>query len=164
MIKFWKIIILGALLQPIETLAQTPDSAIRNNTREDSIFAKSDSLPRVSDLALQFLADEVAFNITSFSLWGNELYKPSSDNSLGVFGLLASTITVPAAIYFTSELLGLRKGSFEYSVAGAALGLLVTSPALLLTGIIPKTYLGLYCGFSLPLVVFAQLIYNLTMK
>ncbi len=131
---------------------------------EDSIFGKDGSIPHAGDIGLQFLAGEAAFNITSFSLWGNDLYKPSSDNELGVIGLLASTMTVPLAIYFSSELLGLNDGSMVYSIAGAAFGLLVASPALLLSGIIPKTYLGAYLGFSLPIIAFAQLLYDFSIK
>jgi hypothetical protein len=130
----------------------------------DGSFQSHDSTLHVWDLPIQFLAGEAAFNITSFSLWGNDLYKISSDNELGVIGLLASTITVPLAIYFSSELLGINNGSIGYSIGGAALGLLVAAPALILSGVIPRTYLGAYLGFSLPIIIFAQTLYDFSIK
>ncbi|MDP4199969.1 MAG: hypothetical protein Q8922_08235 [Bacteroidota bacterium] len=132
---------------------------------QDSVFGvrKNDSVLHVGDIALQFLAGEAAFNITSFSLWGNDYYRISSDNKLGSLGIMASQLTVPLAIYFTSELLDLKEGSLLGSIGGAVGGaLLVSIPMLLLVR--PPTYLSTYLIVSLPIITIAQLVYDLTMR
>ncbi len=131
--------------------------------RRDSVAAKKDSMPHLGDMAYQFLAGEVAFNITSFTLWGNDLYTASrSDNGLGIVGIMASFVTVPLTIDLTSELLGLKNGSVGASVASAFGSVfLVTFPLLLVDR--PPTYLKNYLFLSLPIITVAQLVYDLTM-
>lgn len=142
------------LAQSRDTSAQVQDSISRSSVSSDSTSFT------IGVATAQFFAGEIAFNATSFGLWGNDLYKFSSDNKIGVLGLLASTITVPLAIHFSSTLFGCH-GSLGASIAGAAIGLIAVAPALLLTGTLPKTYLGVYLGFSLPIIIFGQLAYDL---
>ncbi len=113
---------------------------------------------------MQFLAGDAAFNITSFGLWGNELYKISSDNELGVLGILASWVTVPLAIHFSSELLDVKPGSWGAAICGSIAGFFIVSTPLLFYRVLPRTYLALYLGISVPIVSLAQIVYDLTMQ
>ena len=121
-------------------------------------------LPTPTDIALQFLAGEAAFNATSFALWGNNLYSGSTQPAFGAgLGILASMITVPLVIYFTSDLIGLHAGSWPLAAAAAFTGFFVVNLSAP-----PNTrnhsYLTRYLFTSLPIVLFAQLVYDLTFK
>jgi hypothetical protein len=131
---------------------------------EDSIFGRGDSALSTGDMAMQFLAGEAAFNTTFFSLFGNSLL--NGQNGQVTFqaglGVLVSMATVPLAIHFTSELLGLKNGSLGGSMLGAFGGFFLVSVPLLLA-VRPPTYLKGYLIISLPIITFAQLVYDLTM-
>ncbi len=86
-----RIIVIAFLcaLVPATGVAQVRDSA--RVIASDTVPAKSDSLPHWGDLAQQFIAGEIAFNATSFLLWGDDLYAGRTDkNMLAGAGVVVS--------------------------------------------------------------------------
>ncbi len=128
----------------------------------DSVIGvdKRDSLPHLGDMALQFLAGEAAFNVTFFSLWGNDIFRQNGDAlNPAVVGIFASWITTPLVIHYVSNLLHLKSGSWGFGILGAALGTLAG------IGIFDRgnpTNTKIYLGLSLGIVTFAELFYDFT--
>lgn len=118
-----------------------------------------DSSLSVMSCALQLAAAEVAFNATSFALFGDEMYK--SQSALGIIGIVASWFTVPVAIHATTSLLGLRRGSLGGSIIGACIASSGVA-SLALHWNLPTTYLANYLVLSIPVVTFAILFYDLS--
>ena len=136
-----------------------------DSLHENSIYAKTDSLPNAGDIGLQFLAGEIAFNATSFALWADDLYRGRTDqNMLAGMGVFVSMFTVPIAIDLTTELLHLKTGSTGWAEFGAFGSFFLVTIPVLATIHHPITYLDAYLGFSLPLIGTAQLVYDLTIR
>lgn len=138
-------------------------SANADSVRGDSIFRKTYATLNAGAIGWQFLAGEVAFNVTSFALWADDLYRGSTGNELDGFGILASMVTVPLAIHFTSQLLHLKTGLVPAAMLGAFLAFFLITLPILATLHHPISYLTSYLGVSLPLIGIAQLVYDLTL-
>lgn len=143
--------------------AQSTDSVVSSRNTETSMRGVSDSLPHVIELGLQFLGGELVFNATSFALWGNDLYKGFGQPGFGAgLGILASMITVPLAVHFTSALLGLKSGSWPWASVASFAGFFLVNLSLP-PAIRNHSYFSRYLFTSMPIITIAQLVYDLTM-
>jgi len=124
----------------------------------DYALSKKDSSLQIGDVALQFLAAEAAFNITSFSLFGDSFYRGLGGFGGGI-GIFLSYFTVPLAIHFTTKLLQLKTGSWGWAAVGACGTSLLAGGLFLLNS---KMYITRYISVSLPIISFSILIYDLT--
>lgn len=144
-----------------EVFGQFRETTSRDTlTHPDTSLSSKFSKTQFSDIALQFLVGEVAFNATTFSLWGNDLYKPSSDNYFGVIGIVASWFIVPLSMYLTSSALNLNTNfnSVDWGAAGATIGFILAT----VTHIQPVTYLSSYLSISLGIVLGSLIGYDLS--
>jgi hypothetical protein len=130
---------------------------------EDSIIGDAGlrAKPTAVDLSLQFIAGEVAFNPTFYSLWGNRLL--TGNGNLGAIGLLVSTFTTPLLIHFTTGELNLKQGSLPISIISAIVGVYGVSIFALDNRVFGPnpTYLIKYFTLSLPMIAFAIVGYDL---
>gem|GEM_PF-6127509 len=147
----------------------TPPPAAKqadSTTQQDSTTTLSllHSNPTLTDIGFQFLAGEIAFNATSFALWGDDLYRDAGMNELSGLGIFVSMFTVPYSIQFISHLLHLKKGSWGWSVLGALSAFCLITIPLAAHVRHPISYLDQYLIISLPLIGVAQAVYDLTMR